>query len=149
MNVAEMTLKKTCEMCPEQYDVLDRQGNTIAYMRLRHGYFEVTCPDVGGTVVYAANTEGDGCFYDDDEKALHIGAAVLAIERYYAPGRWISVEERLPEEGRDVLVSVDGGIGISHIICNDMVTDEPMWTYTGLGADPEYWQPLPEPPKED
>ena len=56
----------------------------------------------------------------------------------------ISVEDRLPEEGQNVLVSVGRSIGISNIICHDMVTGEPIWTYTGLGADPEYWMPLPE-----
>lgn len=78
----KMTLVKTCEVCPEQYDVLDADGNIIAYMRLRHGYFTVTCPDVGGTVVYSAYTEGDGCFLDE-ERAFHIGAAKQAIENYY------------------------------------------------------------------
>lgn len=62
--------------------------------------------------------------------------------------RWISVEERLPEEDQEVLASVNGGFCISHIFDFDMVTGKPEWTYTGLGADPDHWMPLPEPPKE-
>lgn len=147
MNVAEMTLNKTCEMCPEQYDVLDRQGNTIAYMRLRHGYFEVTCPDVNGAVVYAANTKGDGCFYDDDEKALHIGAAVLAIEKYYAPGRWISVEDRLPADNERVLVwrsrINEMDVFDGHFVRIRCETAEMRKIHSIT-----HWMPLPEPPKE-
>jgi len=45
-------LVMTCSSCPEQYDVIDHQGETKAYLRLRHGYFNARCPDVGGDVVF-------------------------------------------------------------------------------------------------
>jgi len=59
-------LNLTCHACPEQYDVLDPNDTTVAYMRLRHGKFTVECPDVGGTLVYSASPKGDGLFYDDE-----------------------------------------------------------------------------------
>jgi hypothetical protein len=63
--------------------------------------------------------------------------------------KWISMEENPPEEDVGVLVCVDGCVCMSHIVCKDMVTGENVWVYTGLGADSEYWMPLPEPPKEE
>ena len=59
-----------------------------------------------------------------------------------AQPKWISVEERLPEDGVDVLVWRDGCFAIAHIITADD------WTYTGIGGDPTHWMPLPQLPKE-
>jgi hypothetical protein len=47
--------------CPEQYDALIN-GQIVGYLRLRHGIFTVTCPDVGGCLVLEADTIGDGMF---------------------------------------------------------------------------------------
>ena len=73
--------------------------------------------------------------------------ALEALET--AQPKWISVEDRLPEEGDEVLVYFDGVIAKSEIIMFDMITKYPMWSYTGAGGDPTHWMPLPEPPKED
>ena len=63
-----------------------------------------------------------------------------------AQPKWISVEERLPEESVTVLVYRDGCCGVARLLD---VEPEIMWTYTGFGGDPTHWMPLPEPPKED
>lgn len=62
---------------------------------------------------------------------------------------WISVKDRLPEEDRKVLVWADNRFSIAEIYDKDMLTGEPVWSYTGIGCDPLYWMPLPEPPDED
>ena len=60
-------LIRTCYACPQQYDAyLD--GKQVAYLRLRHGGFTVTVPDVGGELVYAGYPKGDGIFYEDEEE---------------------------------------------------------------------------------
>lgn len=60
-------LHLTCSACPEQYDVY-KDGTKVAYFRLRHGYFYASVPDVGGTVVFECEPEGDGIFYDDERE---------------------------------------------------------------------------------
>ena len=82
MNTYDINLVRTCYACPEQYDALDKDGNCIAYLRLRHGSFTVECPDVGGECVYQAEPEGDGIF-EDDERELYLDAAKQAIAQYY------------------------------------------------------------------
>ena len=64
--------------------------------------------------------------------------------------RWISVTERLPLKGDDVLCFGDNGISIAAFVAGDKWCVLP-WFYvdgeqeTGVTN----WMPLPEPPKED
>lgn len=71
-------LKKTCDVCPEQYDAI-KDGRTVGYLRLRHGYFSVECPDVCGDLVYSGSPRGDGCF-DDDEREFYLWRALHEID---------------------------------------------------------------------
>jgi hypothetical protein len=59
----------TCGACPEQYDIF-KDGQQVAYSRLRHGCLEVRVPDHSGEVIfYSDQTIGDGCFTDDERGA--------------------------------------------------------------------------------
>lgn len=80
MEILGYRLVRTCEACPEQYDVFDSEGKQVGYLRLRHGTFRVWYPDCIGDekMIYAANPRGDGIFYDD-ERDRYLTEAVLAI----------------------------------------------------------------------
>jgi hypothetical protein len=78
--MSEIKLIQTCGACPEQYDALI-DGEVVGYLRLRHGYFTVECPDVGGESVYEAETEGDGLF-EGHEREKHLDAAKAAIQNH-------------------------------------------------------------------
>lgn len=56
---------------------------------------------------------------------------------------WISVEERLPEEGSCVLAYSEFGIGYS--ICVKYYRHKRFWNDGGESVT--HWMPLPEPPK--
>ena len=73
-------LEQTCFACPEQYDLL-LDGKCIGYLRLRHGYFYATYPDITDDnceKVYSAYPEGDGCFMDH-EREKYLTEAIAAI----------------------------------------------------------------------
>lgn len=74
----DFRLVQTCGACPEQYDVFDGDEQ-VGYLRLRHGHFTASYPDVMGETVYAASTRGDGIF-ETDERDEHIKAALEAIQ---------------------------------------------------------------------
>ena len=82
MEANKIKLVKTCDACPEQYDAFDENGKQVGYLRLRHGYFRVDCPDVGGETVYSAEPEGDGIFMDW-ERESYLLAAKEAIAAYH------------------------------------------------------------------
>lgn len=59
--------------------------------------------------------------------------------------KWVSVEERLPEQGERVLVS-NGGF-----ICESYLSQSGKWQRGGVDMffmTPTHWMPLPKPPKE-
>ena len=60
--------------------------------------------------------------------------------------RWISVNERLPEVGRDVLVYV--GNGVCKVCWMEDRGDWHTSTRFFGKEDVTHWMPLPEPPKE-
>ena len=61
--------------------------------------------------------------------------------------RWISVEERLPEVGVDVLVTDGSNVCISRQVRYVSPTERfTFWSRDDL--DLTHWMPLPEPPKE-
>lgn len=65
---------QTCGSCPEQYDVKDRDGNQVGYVRLRYGMLYSEYPDCGGEVIYRAPI-GDsycGSFNDESERLIHL-----------------------------------------------------------------------------
>mgnify|MGYP002512875693 CR=1 FL=1 len=75
--------------------------------------------------------------------SMHKDALAYIQQLESAQPKWINAKEHVPADCVDVLVYRDGGFAIAHTIMDDD------WTYTGLGGDPEYWMPLPEPPKEN
>lgn len=67
---------------------------------------------------------------------------------------WISVEDRLPEQKKDVLMYFDTGnmaVGFWHD-ADEHITFWCAYTDDGFYTDCDYipihWMPLPEPPKE-
>jgi len=71
----------TCIACPEQYNVLDSNGQQVAYVRLRYGKLKATVPDVGGTVVYAKEFEDSlkGIFDNNQERLDHLNSIAKVL----------------------------------------------------------------------
>lgn len=81
MEISEIELIQTCVACPEQYDAY-HNNIQVGYLRLRHGFFYVDCPDCGDETVYTANPKGDGIFYED-EREFYLNGAKQAIINHY------------------------------------------------------------------
>jgi len=72
-----LELKMTCPACPEQYDVF-KDGQQVAYFRLRHGEFSVDYPSCNKETIYEAEPNGDGCF-DSDERLVYLTRAMRVL----------------------------------------------------------------------
>ena len=77
-----MIFDKTCGACPEQYNVLNDNGDIVAYARLRHGVFTVSCPDWDGECVGIWYPAGDG-FFECHEREYFLKKAERKIRKYY------------------------------------------------------------------
>ena len=78
MREEDLKFVKTCDFAPEQYDVFDEYGKTVAYVRIRYGSIWVYCPNVSGEEVYVASTTGYG-FLDDSERESIMDSVKEAI----------------------------------------------------------------------
>ena len=80
----DIELRSTCFACPEQYDAIDKAtGETVGYLRLRHGHFTVEVPDAWGELVYESWPQGDGRF-EDGERETELSAALDAIAAWHS-----------------------------------------------------------------
>lgn len=93
-----LQIKMTCPACPEQYEVF-KDGNQVAYFRLRHGVFSVDYPTCNGETIYETEPNGDGIF-DDNERLNYMLKAMRAVilrldKKYpicgYAPGNYACI----------------------------------------------------------
>lgn len=80
MEIMGYELREGCRMFPEEYNVF-RDGEQVAYLRLRHGYFCAEVPDACGELVYDAEPEGTGHF-EVYERGHYLCAAIEAVDRH-------------------------------------------------------------------
>lgn len=89
------------------------------------------------------------------ERGVHFGlhqALDMTVEREKAERNaeqhWISVKERLPEDGQDVLACVNGQVLISYVHGMKGFSSEWGLAENGETIWPSHWMPLPSAPKE-
>lgn len=72
---------KTCDMCPEQYDVY-KGTKQVGYVRLRWGNLTVDFPDALDKLIYHKkfNEECKGCFNDDNERMTYLKKIAKCIK---------------------------------------------------------------------
>ena len=100
MQIRDYNFKQTCSTCPEQYDVFDKDGNQVCYVRLRWGSLTAEYPDVGGTYIYDECIGNDcGCFRSERERRMHLSRIAQRIE-------YASHETKCPHCGEPYLLSL-------------------------------------------
>ena len=83
MIIKGLNFKKTCDACPEQYDVF-KDEKQVGYVRLRWGNLTVDSPDCGGESVYE-HYFGDawkGCFDDNNERNKYLLIIANELNNY-------------------------------------------------------------------
>jgi len=80
----KLNFNKTCDGCPEQYDVYDENGRYVAYIRLRWGHLRVD-DDMGNTI-YSHDFEEcyKGWFDTDEEREAYLGLIGTKIQDHYS-----------------------------------------------------------------
>lgn len=110
----------------------------------------------------ASHGEGDvwpdaWAAHGDHAKKLRTAmSAALDVAMDELPyGRWISVKDRLPEDGVEVLICIGARIELDEgRVCRyvgwlDCDDQPPTWIIAGEQAEGvTHWQPLPDPPEE-
>lgn len=90
---SELRLEMTCSLCPEQYDVFDKDGRCLGYLHLRGGSFTVNCVRPGkkyGEVISKYTLDGWHEFAGEEERAAYLAIARRDIAEYF---RKLEMEE--------------------------------------------------------
>ena len=78
MIIDRYVIWQTCKESPEQYTVY-KDGEQVAYIRLRHGCLRVDAPICGAKEIFIQRLcKGDGRF-DDDERMIFFGNKRLTL----------------------------------------------------------------------
>lgn len=89
MQSKEVKLVQTNDGFPEQYDAYDAENRIIGYIRLRWGYFSVTCPDCEGEEVLCDSSVNGWGFFNSNsarKKSLRKAKAQIAAWCNKHPG---------------------------------------------------------------
>lgn len=98
----------------------------------------------------AQQTTVDAVPMDFHERCLQLEIQKRFAAEKAAP-KWISVQDRLPEDDQDVLICVNGDtIDTGYCWYSPYHADVRGWTaYAAMRNNVTHWMPLPELPKED
>lgn len=91
----------------------------------------------------------NGRFRNPETENMYL--AWRAAKNHAAQSAWISVEDKLPELNKEVLVAwTDGVIGFASRIKSECKEERWNWDIAALFDETiTHWQPLPEPPKPE
>jgi len=81
LTIEELLFHKTCDMCPEQYDVY-KGTKQVGYVRLRWGNLTVDFPNALDKLIYSKDFGNGykGCFNDDNERILYLKKVAKCIK---------------------------------------------------------------------
>lgn len=83
ISIDGLVFHKTCDMCPEQYDVY-KGTKQVGYVRLRWGNLTVDFPDALDKLIYCKKFSGEykykGCFKDDNERMHYLKKIAKCIK---------------------------------------------------------------------
>ena len=131
-----------CRECEHYYACSAQCGGLLYNTDATH------CANFANISAYQAEIERLRLVVDEQDLALQKAENDLNTSRQ---AKWISVEERLPEDQRNVLtVNGHGNIGIMGFW--GMRGARLTWLHLGRLMhynDITHWMPLPEPPKEE
>jgi hypothetical protein len=133
--IKDLSFVQTCSACPEQYDVFDKEGHQVGYIRFRWGHLTCEYPDCGGEVVYETNFDDDwqGCFSSEDDRNLFLEEIANAIHRCMNKVEHIPVKQvRCVNKLKDDMFVWCKGI-IYDVVRYDEETDE--WYIKDEGGD--------------
>lgn len=68
----------TSTACPEQYQVFDKDGAQVAYLRARWGVFSCEHPGFGEALVYLSHIKGYGMF-ENSEREHQLKGAISSL----------------------------------------------------------------------
>ena len=100
---------------------------------------------------YCFGNPNDKCFAKNEIGSYSNPMTVIAFNVWFARAEqsaWISVEDRLPELNKEVLVVwTDGVFGFATRIETKYHEERWNWETAALSETITHWQPLTEPPK--